>query len=859
MSLSESGIGNLSGLTTSNSTNSVSKVQHTSLPYRSTISPRSTSMTRGRMLSTASPVNTNYISNTGGFTTSLPLSLMTVDSSKSISGTSIRDNREKEKRELIELNDRFASYVERVRFLEIQNKQLRNEADTLKAKACGNGAKIKEMYETELQQARDVIASTGKSQLMLEAKAQKAEDDSKFYRERYDNLLYIHKDELEKLRMMAQEMSDNEATINLMNRRMRDLDDELQHYKSESQKLMQEVQRLSADLYDETSNRLQIQNEKQSLEEELNFLKQIHAQEIEDLQKLTRQDSSLDPTNFFRHELANAIKDIRDEYETLHQQKKGEMENWYRIKVNNAIQEVKTKRLNDHGLQKPRYEEFKALQEQVTGYRKENSSIKQKNNELENKIGELESVVYSERDSNQHAIKDRDGVIAELQMKLSEVLAEYEDLLSNNTNLNTEITVYRKLLEGSENKEGLKQIADDIETRARKEWTVQLTSKVDDNKTKTVTFQTEVPGEGIENGEVKKKTYGYIAKQNSDDDDDINQTVYNYYTESKLSDVGNDSSVNYNKITETASDNGITVANTAKVILAATNLHIEGSKDSSLDNEALSNMNLNKSSKTTLESSSTANEIHSIPLLDKIVSDETAVDNKILDIESKQNYDEQQTDTKNKTKDIVDKTNDQEKDTADTTNDQAKDTIDNKNIVEDKSTVSDKISGKAIIGTIENSLSSVYEYVSRELDHSKLELLLDISYNSRTCSLAFVLKRLKTIKHPIGSMFVRCTLMPDGLKQKSHAIQSCASPVWNTLFEFEAPSVSVCTQKTIYFVVKQVVSTFTGDKVTTICRAKLHLSDVNLELGETDYWLKLNPHIPGTHYSDSSESSTSDH
>jgi intermediate filament protein if len=43
-----------------------------------------------------------------------------------------RENREREKRELSELNDRFASYIERVRFLEGQNKKLQLEIDHLR-------------------------------------------------------------------------------------------------------------------------------------------------------------------------------------------------------------------------------------------------------------------------------------------------------------------------------------------------------------------------------------------------------------------------------------------------------------------------------------------------------------------------------------------------------------------------------------------------------------------------------------------------------------------------------------------------------------------------------------------------------
>jgi len=44
----------------------------------------------------------------------------------------LRKHREREKRELSQLNDRFASYIERVRFLEAHNKKLQLEIDDLR-------------------------------------------------------------------------------------------------------------------------------------------------------------------------------------------------------------------------------------------------------------------------------------------------------------------------------------------------------------------------------------------------------------------------------------------------------------------------------------------------------------------------------------------------------------------------------------------------------------------------------------------------------------------------------------------------------------------------------------------------------
>lgn len=115
------------------------------------------------------------------------------------------------------------------------------------------------------------------------------------------------------------------------------MEDEQKRFRAESQKLILDIQRVTQDLDQETIARVQLENEKQSLEEEINFLKQIHAQEIEELKHANLIGTALDPSNFFKHELSNAIRDIREEYEQLNNQQRNELESWYRIKVTQAV------------------------------------------------------------------------------------------------------------------------------------------------------------------------------------------------------------------------------------------------------------------------------------------------------------------------------------------------------------------------------------------------------------------------------------------------------------------------------------------------------------------------------------------
>lgn len=62
-----------------------------------------------------------------------------------------KETRASERAEMMELNDRFASYIEKVRFLEQQNKALAAELNQLRAK---EPTKLADVYQAELRELR---------------------------------------------------------------------------------------------------------------------------------------------------------------------------------------------------------------------------------------------------------------------------------------------------------------------------------------------------------------------------------------------------------------------------------------------------------------------------------------------------------------------------------------------------------------------------------------------------------------------------------------------------------------------------------------------------------------------------------
>ena len=90
--------------------------------------------------------------------------------------TSVRNSREQEKKDMQDLNERFAGYIEKVRFLEAQNRRLADELDKLKQKWGKETTAIKAMYQAELDEARKLLDDSEKEKARLEIRCASLEE-----------------------------------------------------------------------------------------------------------------------------------------------------------------------------------------------------------------------------------------------------------------------------------------------------------------------------------------------------------------------------------------------------------------------------------------------------------------------------------------------------------------------------------------------------------------------------------------------------------------------------------------------------------------------------------------------------------
>ena len=76
--------------------------------------------------------------------------------------------RVQEKEELSGLNDRLATYIDRMRYLEQQNTRLTAEVTTSKESVSREVGNVKAMFEAELGEARRLLDETAKDKALLQ-------------------------------------------------------------------------------------------------------------------------------------------------------------------------------------------------------------------------------------------------------------------------------------------------------------------------------------------------------------------------------------------------------------------------------------------------------------------------------------------------------------------------------------------------------------------------------------------------------------------------------------------------------------------------------------------------------------------
>ncbi|KAK5874874.1 hypothetical protein CesoFtcFv8_027421 [Champsocephalus esox] len=311
--------------------------------------------------------------------------------------------RTNEKVELQHLNDRFASYIEKVRFLEQQNQTLAVEVERVRGR---EPTRIADLYEEEMSELRRQVEILTNQRARVEIERDNLGDD-------VDKL---------KFRLQEETIHREEAESNLAAFR--------------------------ADVDAATLARLDLERRIETLQEEIAFLKRIHEEEIRELQTQMQETQVQVQMDMSKPDLTAALRDIRAQYEGIAAKNISEAEDWYKSKVTDLNQAVSK---NNDALKTARQETME-FRHQIQSYTCEIDSLKGSNESLMRQMRDMEDRHGREAGGFQDNITRLEAEISNMKDEMARHLREYQDLLNVKMALDVEIATYRKLLEGEESR-----------------------------------------------------------------------------------------------------------------------------------------------------------------------------------------------------------------------------------------------------------------------------------------------------------------------------------------------------------------------------------------------------------------------
>nr|CAB38180.1 cytoplasmic intermediate filament protein [Phascolion strombus] len=367
---------------------------------------------------------------------------------------SIKTSRDREKKDMQDLNERFANYIEKVRFLEAQNRKLAQELDQLKQKWGKETAAVKAMYQAELDEARKLLDDAEKEKARLEIRTASLEEQIDEIRASLDDANAQNDEMRDRLERQNQQISEYVSEISVLTKRMQQLESDRDRDKKEIGRLQDSLNKARHDLDNETLGHIDAENRRQTLEEELEFLKNVHEQELKELAALAYRDTTVENREFWKSEMSSALREIQETYDEEMDAMRGELESYYNMK----IQEFRTgasrqnmETVHAKETTKKMRDQLSALQSRLSELEARNASLEAENASLRQQLEEREREWEEER-------MELTNNLNKLQAELEAVLKELQDLIDTKLGLELEIAAYRKLLEGEENRVGLKQI-----------------------------------------------------------------------------------------------------------------------------------------------------------------------------------------------------------------------------------------------------------------------------------------------------------------------------------------------------------------------------------------------------------------